>query len=68
MKSSVFWDITLFSLLKVSWRFGGASRLYLQGITTQVTGVWEQGAEVNIWALGEGSNRRLERIYELHGF
>jgi hypothetical protein len=31
MKSSVFWDTTLCSPLKVNGRFGGTSRLHLQG-------------------------------------
>jgi hypothetical protein len=30
MKSSVFWDITPCSLVKVGGRFGGRYRLYLQ--------------------------------------
>jgi hypothetical protein len=30
MKSSVFWDITPCSLLKVNRRFGGTCRLHLQ--------------------------------------
>jgi hypothetical protein len=29
-KSSIFWDITPFSLLKVNQRFGGACRLHVQ--------------------------------------
>jgi hypothetical protein len=32
MNSSVFWDITLHSPLKVSWHFGGTCQLRLQGI------------------------------------
>jgi hypothetical protein len=31
MKSSVFWDITPRSPLKVNWRFGGTYRLHFQG-------------------------------------
>jgi hypothetical protein len=31
LKSSVFWDITPCSPLKVNWRFGGTCRLHLQG-------------------------------------
>jgi hypothetical protein len=31
MKSSIFWDITACSPLKVNWRFGGTCRLHLQG-------------------------------------
>jgi hypothetical protein len=31
MKSSVFWDITPFSPLKVNRRFGGTRRLHVQG-------------------------------------
>lgn len=31
MKSSVYWDITLCNLLKVSRRFGEAFRLHFQG-------------------------------------
>jgi hypothetical protein len=31
MKSSIFWDITLCSLLKVNLRFGGMCHLHLQG-------------------------------------
>jgi hypothetical protein len=31
MKSSIFWDITPCSPLKVNWRFGGTCRLHLQG-------------------------------------
>jgi hypothetical protein len=31
MKSTIFWDIKLCSLLKVNRRFGGTYRLHLQG-------------------------------------
>jgi hypothetical protein len=31
MKSSIFWDITPYSPMKVNWRFGGICRLHLQG-------------------------------------
>jgi hypothetical protein len=31
MKSTVFWDITQYVLLKVNWRFGGTRRLHLSG-------------------------------------
>jgi hypothetical protein len=31
MKSFIFWDITLCSVLKINHRFGGICRLYLQG-------------------------------------
>jgi hypothetical protein len=31
MKSSIFWDITPCSPLKVNWRFGGTCRLHPQG-------------------------------------
>jgi hypothetical protein len=31
MKSSIFWDITLCSPLKVTWYFGGTCHLHLQG-------------------------------------
>jgi hypothetical protein len=31
MNSTIFWDITLCSLLRVSWRFGGPYRLHIQG-------------------------------------
>jgi hypothetical protein len=31
MKSTVFWDITPYSLLKVNLRFGGTYRIHLQG-------------------------------------
>jgi hypothetical protein len=30
MKSSIFWDITLYSSLKISWHFGGTYHLHLQ--------------------------------------
>jgi hypothetical protein len=30
MKSSIFWDVTLCTLLKVNWRFGGTCCLHLQ--------------------------------------
>jgi hypothetical protein len=30
MKSSIYWDITLYSLLQVNRRFGGTCRLHLQ--------------------------------------
>jgi hypothetical protein len=29
--SYIFWDITMFSPLKINWRFGGTSRLHLYG-------------------------------------
>jgi hypothetical protein len=29
---------------------------------TQIEGVWEQDAEVNIWIYKDGSDRRLENI------
>jgi hypothetical protein len=32
MNSSVFWDITVYSLLKAKRRFGGTCRLHLQGL------------------------------------
>jgi hypothetical protein len=31
MKSIIFWDMTLCSLLSCNWRFGGTYRLHLQG-------------------------------------
>jgi hypothetical protein len=31
MKSTIFWDITPCSPLKIDWRFGGIYRLHLQG-------------------------------------
>jgi hypothetical protein len=35
MKSSIFWDITPCSPLKVNWCFGGTCRLHLQGLRIQ---------------------------------
>jgi hypothetical protein len=34
MKSSIFWDITQFSMVKGHWSFGGTYRLHLQGWRT----------------------------------
>jgi hypothetical protein len=37
MKSSIFWNITSFTLLEVNHRFGGTCRFHLQGIYSSKT-------------------------------
>jgi hypothetical protein len=45
MRSSIFWDITLCSKLKINWCFGGTCRLHLQGsrISKQETSMKQVG-------------------------
>jgi hypothetical protein len=53
MKSSIFWDITPCSLLKVNRSFGGTYRLHLQG--------WKiSRARTSVKAGGKQSNRLAE--------
>jgi hypothetical protein len=37
MKSSIFWDITLYSSLKFNRRFGGTCRLHLLGLRIRLS-------------------------------
>jgi hypothetical protein len=39
-ESSIFWDTTLYSPLKVNWSFGGTCHLHLQG--RRVSRAWNQ--------------------------
>jgi hypothetical protein len=57
MKSSIFWDITPYSPVKVNIRFGGTGRLHLQGRRISQTRNWRESR----WQAERTTRRRIPK-------